>query len=246
MLNSLFALVYFAIGVEQLTNINSTAPLHQFMDAFFFSAQSLTTVGYGRVAPASMATSTVATIESFAGLLAFALITGLLFARFSRPNAKILRSRNMIISPYQNGKALMFRIANMRESQLIDVEVQVTMKRNVMENGNPVRQFLPIHLVSHRLNMFPLTWTLIHILDEHSPLHGKTLLDYLNEDVEILIYFKGYDETFSNTVHSRMSYKASELVEGARFILNFEERPDGPTIHYLNRISDYEPVPLHS
>ena len=138
----------------------------------------------------------------------------------------------------------MFRIANMRESQLVDVDVQVTLKRNIIENGKPVRQFMPLHLVSHHMNMFPLSWTLIHVINEESPLWGKTREDYVADDVEILIYFKGFDEMFSNSVHARMSYQGNELVEGARFILNFEERAGGPTIHYLNRISDYEPAPL--
>lgn len=243
-LNTLFAYIYYLIGVENLTNTSSETPWHQFIDAFFFSSQSITTVGYGRVAPLGIAAGSVAALESFVGLLGFALVTGLLYARFSRPNAKILSSRNMLLSPYHDSTALMFRIANMREAQLVDVEVQVTLKRTVIENDKPVRQFIPLHLVSHRMNMFPLSWTLIHVINESSPLWRKTPEEFLSEDVEVLIYFKGYDETFSNNVHARMSYKASELVAGARFILNFEERPNGSTIHYLNRLSDYEKVPL--
>lgn len=242
--NTLFAFLYYLIGTENLTNTTHDTEWHKFMDAFFFSSQSLTTVGYGRVAPVGIAASSVAALESFFGLLGFALITGLLYGRFSRPNAKLLRSKNMLLSPYRQGTALMFRIANKRESQLVDVEVQVTLKKLAIENGKEVRHFIPLHLESHRLNMFPLSWTLIHAINEESPLWGKTPEDFIEDDMEVLIYFKGYDEMFSNNVHARMSYKGDELVAGARFIMNFEEQAGGPTIHYLNRLSDYELAPL--
>lgn len=242
--NTIFAFIYYLIGTEYLTHTATDTEWHKFIDAFFFSSQSLTTVGYGRVAPTDTAASTVAALESMCGLLGFALATGLLYGRFSRPNAKILRSKNILIGPHHNGTALMFRIANMRESQLVDVEVQVTLKRLAMENEKEIRQFIPLILESHRLNMFPVSWTLIHMINKDSPLWGKTVEDFIEEDVEILIYFKGYDETFSDTVHARMSYKGDELVLGAKFILNIEEKPGGPTIHYLNRLSDYEEVPL--
>lgn len=243
-LNTLFAILYYLIGTENLTNTATGSEWHKFMDAFFFSSQSLTTVGYGRVAPVGAVASSVAALESLCGLLGFAVVTGLLYGRFSRPNAKIIRSKNILIAPYHNGTALMFRIANKRESQLVDVEVQTTLKGLAMENGKEVRQFIPLHLESHRLNMFPLSWTLIHVINKESPLWGKTHEDFIKEDMEVLIYFKGFDETFSNNVHARMSYKGDELISGARFILNFEERSGGPTIHYLNRLSDYEMVPL--
>lgn len=242
--NTFFALLYFMIGTENLTNATGDTGWQKFLDAFFFSSQSLTTVGYGRVAPVSVAASTIAAFESMIGLLGFALATGLLYGRFSRPNAKILHSKNILIAPHREGTALMFRLANKRESQLVDVEVQVTLKRNTVENGIEVRQFIPLVLESHRLNMFPLSWTLVHPIREDSPLWGKTHNDFASEDMEVLIYLKAYDETFSNNVHFRISYKADELIWGARFILNFEEIPGGPTIHHLNRVSDYEKAEL--
>ncbi len=242
--NTIFALLYFFIGTEHLTNITETNEWHKFLGAFFFSSQSLTTVGYGRVAPLGIATSTVAALESMIGLLGFAIATGILYGRFSRPSAKLLHSKNILIGPHKNGTAMMFRIANIRESQLIDVDVQVTYKRLGLEDGNVVRQFIPLKLESHRLNMFPLSWILIHPITPESPLWGKHLKDFEEEDMEMLVYFKGYDETFSNSVHSRLSYKTDELIYGAKFIRNFEEIPGGPTIHFLNRINDYEMVQM--
>jgi len=242
--NTIFAVIYYSIGVDELTNTVSKNEWQKFLFAFFFSSQSLTTVGYGRVAPVGIGASSVAALESMIGLLGFALATGLLYGRFSRPNAKLLQSRNILIAPYKKGAALMFRIANMRRTQLVDVDLQITYKRVVIENEKEVRQFSPLHLENHRMNMFPLSWTVIHSITPESPLWGKRLEDFVNEDLEILIYFKGYDETFSNSVHYRLSYKASEMVWGAKFLPNFDEIAGAPTIHYLNKISDYEHVDL--
>jgi inward rectifier potassium channel len=138
----------------------------------------------------------------------------------------------------------MFRIANKRESQLIDVDVQVTYKRLSIESEKITRQFIPLKLENHRLNMFPLSWTIIHNITVESPFWGKRMKDFEEEDIEILVYFKGYDETFSNSVHSRISYKVTEMKWGALFLPNFFDVTDGPTIHYLDRISDYEDAAL--
>jgi inward rectifier potassium channel len=242
--NSFFALIYYFIGTENLTSTTSGSVWHEFLDAFFFSAQSLTTVGYGRVAPLGVAVSSVAAFESLVGLMGFALATGLLYGRFSRPNAKLVHSRNVIISPYKSGKALMFRIANQRKSQLVNVDVRVTYKRNVVEGGREVRHFTPLHIENPHMNMFPLSWTVIHAITESSPLFGKTIEDLEKEDFELLVYFSGYDESFSNNVHARVSYKVHEVVWGARFLPDFIDHMDRPTVHDLNKINDYEPAEL--
>lgn len=243
-LNSIFALIYFLIGTEHLTNTIAGNAWHRFLDAFFFSSQSLTTVGYGRVAPHSTLASAVAAFESLVGLMSFALATGLLYGRFSRPNAKLIHSRNVIIAPYKGGKALMFRIANQRKSQLVSVEVKVTYKRNAMEDGKEVRHFFPLHIENAHMNMFPLTWTVIHPINHDSPLYGKKAEDFDKEDFELLVYFSGYDETFSNSVHARVSYKFTELIYGAKFLPNFFEEIGKPTLHDLTKISDCGPAEL--
>lgn len=242
--NSLFALIYYLVGVHNLTAFDGHNQLDAFMHCFFFSAQSLTTVGYGRIAPVGAAASSIASFEAMLGLLVFALATGLLYGKFSRPNARIIHSRNAIISEYQKGTALMFRIANKRTSQLVDADVQVTLNKIDMVDGAERRMFYPLKLERHRINMLPLTWTIVHPINEESPLFGKTMEDWEKEDVEILVYFKAFDETFSNHVHSRIAYKKENLVWGARFVLNFSESPDGATIHYVNMIDDYETADL--
>ncbi|MBA3647577.1 MAG: hypothetical protein H0W62_03340 [Chitinophagales bacterium] len=239
-LNSLFAAIYYAIGIDHLTNIEGTTQWEKLLEAFFFSAQSLTTVGYGRVAPVGITTSSVAAIESLLGLLGFALATGLLFGRFSKATAKIVHSTNMLISPFKEGTGLMFRIANMRETQLVEVEVIVTLSKITVEKGREVRRFYQLNLERNKITMFPMAWTVVHPIDETSLLYGLTHEEIKYDDMEFLIYFKGYDETFSQNVHHRISYRADDIVWGARFIVNYELQSNGPTIHYLNKVSDYE------
>ena len=244
MVNTFFAVIYFLIGTQHLTNIEGNTEFERFLDAFFFSAQSLTTVGYGRVAPVGIAASSVAAIESLTGLLGFALATGLLYGRFSRPTAKIVHSKNMIMAPYQNGIALMFRIANGRKTQLVEVEVSVTLGKIVSEKGIEIRRFFPLTLERNKIAMFPMAWTVVHPITEESPVYNKTQHDYEREDIELLIYIKAYDETFSDTVHHRISYKAHDLVWGAKFVINYEQLPDGSTLHHLNKVGEFERVEL--
>jgi inward rectifier potassium channel len=211
---------------------------------FFFSAQSLTTVGYGRIAPVGTFISFVATFESMMGILTFALATGLLYGRFSRPRARLVYSEKMLISPYKGRTALMFRIANGRRTELAEVEVQVTLSRIVNEGGREVRRFYTLDLERSKVTMFPLSWTVVHPIDEDSPIFGMTHEEMKRDAMEILVYFKGFDEKYSQSVHYRISYHMGDLVWGGRFIINFREQADGPTIHYLNKIGEYEPVEL--
>jgi inward rectifier potassium channel len=244
LVNTVFAIIYFAIGTEYLTNIDSSTNWRRFLDTFFFSAQSLTTVGYGRVAPVGIPQSLVAAIESMVGLLGFALATGLLYGRFSKATAKIIHSKNILISPYQNGTGLMFRIANIRETQLVEVEVQVTISKIMIENEKEIRRFYPIELERSKISMFPLSWVIVHPINESSLLYGKSQEDLEREDMEVLVYFKAYDETFSQNVHYRISYRAEDLIWGAKFRINFQSQSDGPTLHFLDRIGEYEMVQL--
>lgn len=242
--NTLFACIYFLIGTESLTNIVGTTKWERFLDTFFFSAQSLTTVGYGRIAPVGIAASAVAAVESLVGLLGFALATGLLYGRFSRPSAKIVRSKNMLMAPYKEGTGLMFRNANGRKTQVIDVEVTVTVAKIVMEGSKEIRRFYPLELERSKISMFPMAWTIVHPVTELSPLFGKTQHDFQREDVELLISLKAYDDTFANNVHTRIAYKYNDLIWGAKFVMMFEQREDGSTVHYLNKISEFERVQL--
>jgi inward rectifier potassium channel len=234
--NIVFAIVYLLVGIENLTNIDGTTPFHKFMEAFFFSAQTITTVGYGRVAPISIPAGAVAAIESMIGLLGFALATGLLYGRFSRPVAKIIFSKNAILAPYRDGKGLMFRVANERKSQLIESEVQVTL--TMLDESKQKVLFETLNLERSKINYLALSWTIVHPIDDSSPLKNLTQKDIEERDVEILILLKAFDETFSQTVYARSSYKYNEIEWGAKFASIIKGSDDKTTLQ-LDKINDF-------
>src|ERR1700744_1194213 len=169
-INTLFAFIYLFIGVQNLNGAEGINTYQHFWDAFFFSAQTISTVGYGHISPKGMAANSVAALESMLGLLAFALATGLLYGRFSRPSAKIRYSKNLLISPYlEHGKGLMFRLANQRRNILLDLEVEVIFSYNADVNGKSVRQFFPLELERKSVSILTMNWTVVHPLTEDSP-----------------------------------------------------------------------------
>lgn len=211
--NLIFAFAYSYLDSNAISATAKTDDLRKFWDYFFFSVQTITTVGYGAMSPVSIAAKILSSIESFLGLLGFALITGLLYGRFSHPVAKIKYSENAIISPFQNGKALMFKMVNKRSSKLIEAEVDVVYSGN--SEGKRIYQKLELQLA--KINFFALSWTVVHPITEDSPLYNKTESDVIKEDAEIVILVKAFDDSFSQTVYSRMSYKFDELVWDVKF-----------------------------
>jgi len=241
--NLAFAEAYYLCGPEAL--IGSESPESgRFLDDFFFSVQTSTTIGYGRIAPGSTTANVLASIEALAGLLGFALATSLMFARFSKPDARVLYSKHAIVAPYRGITGLMFRIANQRNNQLIQVQVQVLLSRFENEGNEKVRRFHRLALERDEVTFFPLTWTVVHPIDESSPFFGQTEKDFLAAESEILVLISATDETFSQTVNSRSSYRADEVVWGAKFSDVFGHRPDGTIIVDLHRIHSYDRVPL--
>ncbi len=213
LINILFAFLYLAFGVDQISAVHSNI-LHDFLNSFFFSVQTFTTVGYGRLNPTSDIESFISGIESLTGLMGFALATGLLYGRFSRPNAKIIYSKNAIIAPYKGITAFEFRIANARDNQLIEADVQVML---ALKDKNDKRVFHNLSLERVKITFFSLTWTVVHPIDKDSPLYGMTPKELNEADSEFLILFKAFDDTFSQVVHSRSSYKFHEIIWGATF-----------------------------
>ncbi|MEX8547456.1 MAG: ion channel [Mucilaginibacter sp.] len=244
-LNVFFALVYLLIGIKNLDGLKpGGSGFQHFMDAFFFSAQTISTVGYGHISPSGLAASTVAALESLVGLLSFALATGLLYGRFSRPTAKIRYSKNMVVAPYHDITALMFRLANFRSNQLIELEVQVMLTYNAVIEGKAVRQFVPLELERNNINLLTLSWTVVHPITEDSPL--KTIdLKFLQEnEAEFIVMLKAFDDNFSQTVHSRTSYTDEEIIWGAKFLPAFARDERGVHVLALNKIDDMEKVVL--
>ena len=191
-----------------------------------------------------MLDSSIAAVESMVGLLGFALATGLLYGRFSRPIIKLLFSENIIVAPYKDQKALMFRVANKRRNQLVEVEAVLIMSRVENENGKDVRKFNTLNLELDRISILSTTWTIVHPIDESSPMFSMKTEDFKKKDFEWLVMMKAFEETFSQTVHARTSYKHSELVHGAKFNTITEAGAGGSVIVQLDRIHEFERVDI--
>jgi inward rectifier potassium channel len=237
--NTAFALCYFAMNAAQIAGSAAPTEAGRFMNDFFFSAQSLTTVGYGNLSPRGLTANVLATMEALTGLMGFAVITGMLVARASKPSASIGYSKSALISPYQNGTAAMFRIANQRSNSLMEMDARVMLMTVAGPAGKPERKFELLNLERSSVLFFPLTWTVVHPIDETSPLFGKTAADLAQMQAELIILIKGFDETFGQTVHSRHSYRHDEFVWGAKFDPAFSVDPSGDLMLELNRLDDH-------
>ncbi len=213
-INLIFALGFLACGPGALSG---QTPLNGFWRDFFFSVHTFATIGYGNITPASMAANILVTVESITGLLMFALATGLIFSRFSRPIAHILYSRIAVIAPYRGISAWEFRIINARQNQLIDLQVRITLAYFPDPNALS-RVYHQLRLERPGVAFFPMSWTVVHPIDESSPLQGWTRKEMMERKAEFLILITATDETYSQTVHSRSSYIAGEVLWGARFV----------------------------
>jgi inward rectifier potassium channel len=236
--NTLFAFAYCGLGVKHLHGADVSTPGRAFFSAFFFSTQTLTTVGYGAVSPNSLGTNMLAAFEALLGLLGIALATGLLVGRVSRPSARIVFSDALLIAPYDQGTALQFRIANRRTNSIMELEAKV-MLMTVDETSNGLkRDYTVLRLERSGIYFFPLTWTIVHPIDRRSPLWEKTAEDLERLQAEVLILIKGFDETFSQTVHARYSYRYDEVVWGATFAPAFHVSDEGDLVLEVDRVGE--------
>jgi len=252
--NVAFALAYLACGSGALLSTAPGISQHAFWRAFFFSVETISTIGYGNVVPVTLAANFVVTIEALAGLAGFAIITGLLFARISRPTANVLFSSHAVVAPYQAIKALEFRVANARSNELIEVTAKVVISRFEEVNGIRTRRYYPLNLERDGVIFLPLTWTVVHPIDESSPLYGKTKGVLQDSNLEVLVLLKAFDETFSNIVQTRTSYAFDDIVWGARFADAFlahaaerfvnQPRKDGKVAVDMRLFDIIEPVPV--
>ena len=225
-LNALFAVAFILCGDGALATPDTGMPEGRFLQAFFFSVETFATIGYGHVHPVSVAANTVMTVESIVGLIGVALITGIMFARFSRPTAKIRFSKVALIAPYRGITAFEFRLANVRNSQMVQLEAKVLFSRFGNHQGQLKRDFVELPLERRQVAFFPLSWTIVHPIEETSPLWGLTAEDLVRSDAEFLVMLSGYDETFAATVHTRTSYKPQEIEWGARYASVYEKPGD--------------------
>ena len=234
--NVVFAWIYLILGADRL---QGTEPeMSAFVNAFFFSVHTLTTVGYGNVFPRGPGANAVSALEAATGLMVFAVMTGLLYGRFSRPSARILFSNNALIAPYQDGTSLQFRITNARSNTLMNLEARVLLMTVVSNDGQLKRDFFDLELERRKVYFLPLTWTVVHPIDSASPLFGKTAEDLARISAEILILIQAFDDSFSQTVHSIYSYRHSEMVWGAKFVPAFSIDPRGDLVLELDRVHE--------
>ncbi len=238
LLNGLFALIYFALGPRALSDSPMLESSRLATD-FFFSVQTYGTIGFGHVYPATTAANLAVTLEAFVGLVAVALLTGMLFARFSQANHRVLFSDHAVIAPYQGGRALMFRMVNGRRSELIDVSVEVVLtlrqdegteagNRAGAENrANPSlnnvghtqhRQFLPLPLERSQVTLFPLAWMVVHPCSPESPFTRLNAAELAAHDAEVIVIFRATDEVSQQPVQARVSYHSSEILWERRFV----------------------------
>ena len=241
--NTLFALLYVAIGIEHLKGAEAPTTTLRFSNAFFFSAHTLTTVGYGNIWPSGPLANTITAIEALTGLMGFAIATGLFFGRFSRPSARIGFSPTAVIAPYKGGTSLQFRIVNRRSNNLIELEARILLMTVEECNGQLQRRFQDLELERTQVLFFPLTWTVVHPIDEKSPLYGASAKDLERLQSEIMINLRAFDESFGQTVHVRYSYRYDEIVWGARFVQAFEVDADGELRLEVSRVGELEQVP---
>lgn len=243
-INFIFAVIYYAIGIEHLDGISpSGSILTQFGQAYFFSAQTFTTVGYGHISPTGFLTSALSAAEALIGLLSFAIATGLFFGRFSKPTAFLKFSHNALISPYAEGKALMIRLVPFKNTNFTDAAAKVTLGMSIEENGQRVNKFYNLNLELDRINALSLSWTLVHPIDENSPLYNYTEEDFNKTHGEILVFITTFDDMFSNTVAARTSYTFSEIIYGAKFRTMYNRSKDGTkTILHLDKLNQFDTI----
>lgn len=244
-MNALFAALYVLCGADALTGFAAEPTELRFVEAFFFSVHTLATIGYGNIAPTNMAANVLVTMESLVGLLGFAIVAGIMFARFARPMAQIAFSRNAVIAPYRDTKAFMFRIVNRKSNELVDVSATLLLSRRKKNGTTNDREFLPLKLERDRVVLFPLTWTIVHPIDDESPLRGMEADELTQYDSEFLVLLNGFDETSAQTVHTRSSYKGAEVVWGGKFSSMFNPPDEDGTISVdVRKLNDFDRVQL--
>lgn len=241
--NIVFGIFYAAFGAAALVDTSEIPIGNLLLRGFFFSVQTFATIGYGTIHPVGVLPNLLVTIESYYSMIVTALITGIVFARFARPTAKILFSEVAVVAPYRGIEGLMFRMVNGRSSQLIEVEAQVLFARFVEIDGKVTRRFDVLELERKRVTFFPLAWTIVHPIDDSSPIFGLTEEDLKNTDAEILVLLSATDETFASIVYTRSSYKAAEVKFGNKFANIYNPVKEGEQLSIdINKLSRIEKI----
>jgi inward rectifier potassium channel len=210
-----------------------------FADAFFFSVQTLGTLGYGVMAPKTLYTNLLVTVESFSGILTIALFTGIIFARFSRPFARVVFSNVAVVAPFDGVPTLMFRVANQRGEAILDASIVVTLARqHTTVEGVTMRRFQELKLLRSSTALFALSWTVMHPIDQTSPLYGLTQADMIDRDMEVVVVLNGLDEIVVDRIYARHAYWADEMIWDRRFVDVISVTPNGARLVDLTRFHE--------
>jgi inward rectifier potassium channel len=242
LLNLLFTVLYYLSGPDALTGLQGMSDGARLLESFFFSVHTLTTVGYGHIVPQSVVANAFVVIEAFLGLSGFALAAALIFARFSRPTAKILFSNQAVIGPYHETTSFSFRIANGSPNELIEVEVRILLCMTQSNNGVRTRYFHELSLERQKISFFPMDWTVAHPITADSPLYQVTASELGKRDAEFLVLINAVDDNSCQVVHARASYKWNEVVWGARFKDMYRHTRKGRMRIDLKRIHDIQEI----
>lgn len=238
-INLFYTSIYLLIGTDQFTGMIAPTFWAKVKEVYFFSTETFTTVGYGRVNPVGDGANFVASIEAMSGFLSFAIATGLIYGRFAKPRSYLVFSDHALISPYLDKTGLMFRFASYKDNHtLTQVDIKVNIALQVLENEKMTFKFYDLTLERSRVESLPMNWTVVHPIDESSPLFGFTDEDMKVADLEVYVLVRGFDDVFSNFVLKRTSYTYEEIKFNRKFVPMYRESEDGKTtileLHKIN------------
>jgi inward rectifier potassium channel len=238
--NVFFALAYWAVGAEGVEGMDPAIPL--FWNLFFFSIQTITTVGYGNLTPGGLGVNIIMSFEAMLGWVWFAFVTSLLFNRFSRPSSAVLFSKCALITPFEGQKSLQFRFTNKHSSIMVEMEIQVLLVLMEKQGEKYRRKYFDLPLKAEKSDFFSLSWPVIHVIDKESPLFEKTSDDLSKQEAEVLVIVKGFDAVSRQNIHAHYSYRHEDFIWGAVFKEMHRVDEEGRIILELDKINETEPV----
>jgi inward rectifier potassium channel len=239
-INLAFTGVYLLVGISQMEGMRTGSPWIVFKEFFFFSTQTFTTVGYGRINPVGGWANLIAAAEALSGFLSFAIVTGLIYGRFAKPKSYLVFSHNALVSPYHGHTGLMFRLACYKDNHnLTDVEVIVNLGLRIQEGEKRSYKYYTLPLERSRIESLPMNWTIVHPIDDKSPLHGLSAENIQEADAELYILIRAYDDVFSSIVQQRTSYVYSEILFDRKFVPMYQET-GATTIIDLGKLNEHK------
>ncbi len=242
--NAVFAILFYLVGIEQIQGIQPGTFIDEFLQCFFFSIQTFTTVGYGTMGPIGLQANILSAINAYLGLLLFALATGLFFARFSKAKSYIRFSKHILLAPFnKRHNSIQMRVVNSSNNKMTDMKAEMLYTWVIEEKGKLKRKFEKLELFIDAIYLFPLNWTLVHIIDQSSPLHEKSVEWLQDHNAEIIVIVRGFDDTYSQFITDYRGYDLQKLKEGYRFSSMYQMSVDHTTLD-ISKINSIEKNPI--